>query len=409
MASGAQDRGGAESHIRDPAVSWMWWVLSVGGLLITTVMAVATAEPGWRWVPVPLMAALLALYLTVGRRILSNQDSLYGSGTALLFLGGVLACYLPVVTISPTATLGLFVISPMVYMTGGVIPGTVAITAVLVIPDLVRATLGLLPWSSLPLTMGVYLLIIAFAHWFGTWITRVVVQSEERAALIAELRRSRDDVARLSEESGAMAEREHLAREIHDTLAQGFTSIITLAQAVESELDTDPAAARRHVAMLRETAQENLAEARALVAARSPLPLDEGTLEASLQRIVGRLGEELGIRAEARIVGEAVPLPPQVQVALLRTAQEALANIRKHAQAECAQVTLEHAEGTLRLTVEDDGRGFALTGTSNGPGLDNLRPRAGALDGQCRVESTPGQGTRVLVELPLARAQEVAP
>ncbi|MBB4933407.1 signal transduction histidine kinase [Lipingzhangella halophila] len=409
MPAPSQGRIDDASGIVDPGMSRLWHVLFTAGVGATTALAVTYGDPGWRWAPIPLMGVLLALHFTVGRRILRDQDNLYGSRTAVLFVYGVTACYMPVVVVSPSAAVGLFVVSPLVYMTGGVTSGTAAVSAVLVVPELVRAGLGLTDWSSLPLQLAVYVLVIGFAHWFGTWLFRVVTQSEERATLIAELQRSQADVARLSEEAGALAEREHLAREIHDTLAQGFTSIITLAQAVESELDSDPSAARRHVAMMRETAQENLGEARALVAGRAPAHLDEDSLEQSLRRIVARLGEELDVDARIRVLGAATPLPPQAQVGLVRAAQEALANIRKHAEATSVQVLLKYSTDELRLTVEDDGRGFVPAAAPNGHGLGNLRHRAEALGGTCLVDSAPGRGTRIHIELPLPGAKEAVP
>ncbi|NUR29288.1 MAG: histidine kinase, partial [Catenulispora sp.] len=101
---------------------------------------------------------------------------------------------------------------------------------------------------------------LAFSAVVGSWIIRVIEQSTERAELVAELDASRGEIARLSAEHGALAERERLSREIHDTLAQGFTSILMLVQAVETELAADPALARRHLALMAGTARENLAE-----------------------------------------------------------------------------------------------------------------------------------------------------
>lgn len=394
-----------ESVVDDPGSSLLWQVLYLSGIVGVTVLAVMAEDSAWRWAVIPLMALLLVLYLTLGLRILHHQDEYYESSTSLLFTAGVLACFVPVVAISPAATTGLFVIAPLGYMTSGVRVGTAAVGIVLVAPALIRTALGLQDWSDLPLHFVVYALILLFSHWFGSWISRVVAQSEGRATLIAQLRRSQADVTRLSEESGAMAERERLAREIHDTLAQGFTSIITLAQAVESELDADPAAARRHVVLMRETAQENLAEARALVAARTPVHLDAGTLEESLKRIAARLGDELGIDTRAEVSGAPLPLPPPVQVGLLRAAQEALANIRKHAGASSATVALRYTSGSVRLTVRDDGRGFDPDARADGHGLDNIRHRAEQVGGTCEVRSAPGSGTEVMLEIPLVREE----
>lgn len=116
---------------------------------------------------------------------------------------------------------------------------------------------------------------LVFSAAFGNWTIRIIEQSQERAELIAELDASRHELSRLSSAHGALAERERLSREIHDTLAQGFTSLLMLVQAVEAELDHDVPQARRHLSLMAETARQNLAEARALVAGARP-PISTG-------------------------------------------------------------------------------------------------------------------------------------
>ena len=152
-----------------------------------------------------------------------------------------------------------------------------------------------------------------------------------RADLIERLAASRAEVSRLSHEAGTAAERERLAREIHDTLAQGFTSIVALTQAIESEMDTDPTAARRHLELAARTARENLDEARSMVAALPPSALASGTLADALRRQVERLTAESGSKppagrgpAGAAHGGGGGPAPG---------AQEALHNARRHAHA----------------------------------------------------------------------------
>ncbi len=129
---------------------------------------------------------------------------------------------------------------------------------------------------------------LVFSVAVGTWIIRIIEQSQERAELIAELDASRHEVSRLSAAHGALAERERMAREIHDTLAQGFTSLLMLVQAVEAELDHDVAQARRHLALMDETARQNLAEARALVAGGAPADLAGASLPDALRRLAAR-------------------------------------------------------------------------------------------------------------------------
>ena len=129
---------------------------------------------------------------------------------------------------------------------------------------------------NLSMAVAVTLVGVVAAPVIGTVIITSMRQRRQLAELVAELAATRAESARLSREAGAAAERERLAREIHDTLAQGFTSIVTLAQAVEPELESDIAEAKRHIELIRETARENLAEARAMVAELTPSPLRAG-------------------------------------------------------------------------------------------------------------------------------------
>jgi signal transduction histidine kinase len=224
-------------------------------------------------------------------------------------------------------------------------------------------------------------------------------QREKLAALVAELAATRAESARLSRLAGAAAERERLAREIHDTLAQGFTSIVALAQAVEPELDADTAAAKRHVELIRSTARENLAEARAMVAELTPSALHDGSLSAAIQRQCDRLSAESGITAAVRVNGELLPLGMAADVVLLRATQEAFSNVRKHSQAGAVTVALSPVEQGVRLSVADNGVGLADEHTE-GFGLRGMRARARQVGGTMSVTPTPGGGTTVTVEVP---------
>src|SRR5262249_44379654 len=204
--------------------------------------------------------------------------------------------------------------------------------------------------------VGVVRLVVAGV--IGLWITGCGGESEQRAVLIGELRQTRDELATVSHEAGVLAERERLAAEIHDTLAQGFTSVLMLLQAAEAGLDLDPEQVRRHLRLAQRTARDNLAEARALVAALAPPELDGG-LPAALRRLADRFGQELAIESSVAVRGAVRWLPASCEVVLLRAAQEALANVRKHAGATAVAVTLSYRDSSAELTVRDDGRGFA--------------------------------------------------
>lgn len=230
-------------------------------------------------------------------------------------------------------------------------------------------------------------------------------ESERRRELIEELVATRAELAEAERTAGTLAERERLAREIHDTLAQGLSSIQLLLRAAERTLPEDaPAAA--HVHRAREAAQDNLAEARRFVRALTPPDLANGSLTAALERLSARTTTP-GLAVQFAVSGTPVELPTPYEVALLRTAQSALANTVRHAGARRAEITLSFMDTSVSLDVVDDGRGFAQDAPAGGDtgsggfGLPAMRSRARSLGGTLSVESAPGQGTAVALTLPL--------
>ncbi|WP_225802086.1 sensor histidine kinase [Streptomyces sp. NK15101] len=247
-------------------------------------------------------------------------------------------------------------------------------------------------------------------------------ESERRRRLIEELIETRAELAAAERHAGTLAERERLAREIHDTLAQGLSSIQLLLRAAERVLPPDSPAAD-HIGRAREAAQDNLAEARRFVRALSPPDLEHGSLAAALERLCepgagpapeGPEGPEgpagagpygPGPRVRFSVSGTPVELPTPYEVALLRIAQSALANTVRHASASRAEITLSFMDASVTLDVVDDGRGFdpvsVRPSSDGGFGLPAMRSRAESLGGTFTVESAPGQGTAVAVSLPL--------
>ncbi|MET9513549.1 sensor histidine kinase [Streptomyces sp. NPDC002994] len=227
-------------------------------------------------------------------------------------------------------------------------------------------------------------------------------ESERRRELIDELLATREDLAAAERTAGTLAERERLAREIHDTLAQGLSSIQLLLRAAERTLPVgDPAAA--HVRQAREAAQDNLAEARRFVRALTPPDLEHGSLPAALERLCAATP---GLAVRFAVSGTPVKLPTPYEVALLRIAQSALANTVRHAGAARAEITLSFMDTSVALDVVDDGVGFdplaaRAARAGGGFGLPAMRSRARSLGGMLSVESAPGQGTAVAITLPL--------
>jgi signal transduction histidine kinase len=222
-------------------------------------------------------------------------------------------------------------------------------------------------------------------------------------------------------EAGAGDERQRMAREIHDTLAQGLTGIITQLEAAQ-QTGHDGERERR-IGNAKRLARDSLAEARRSVQALRPQALENSRLPEALAEEVARWSATSGVAGEVSTTGEARPLHPEIEVTLLRVAQEALANVAKHARASRAGVTLSYMEDVVTLDVRDDGAGFASPqGAANGRpaepdgartdggfGLIAMRQRVSRLAGQLEIESEPGSGTAIsasLPAIPLALASE---
>lgn len=207
-------------------------------------------------------------------------------------------------------------------------------------------------------------------------------------------------------EAGAGKERQRMAREIHDTLAQGLTGIITQLEAAK-QTGRD-AERERRIDNATRLARDSLAEARRSVQALRPLALENSKLPEALASEVARWSATSGVAGEVETTGDARPLHPEVEVTLLRVAQEALANVAKHARASRAGVTLSYMEDVVTLDVRDDGTGLAApppttngrSATEGGFGLIAMRQRVTWLAGQLEVESEPGAGTAVSASLP---------
>jgi signal transduction histidine kinase len=257
-------------------------------------------------------------------------------------------------------------------------------------------------WTARALTMQGFggLVTLAFALVIGLFLTGILQQSRQRRALIEQLTAARHELDDAQRKAGAAAERERLARDIHDTLAQGYTSIVMLAQATDAALDTGRLEeARQRVAQIDDTARENLAEARSLIAAVQPPALEGRSLNAALQRVVERFQRDTGTDSALGIEGETRLHSANIDVVLIRAAQEALTNVKRHARARHVVVQLcERGDQTV-LEVRDDGAGFDPAAIRAGYGLAGMRARAAEVGGSVSIESGAG-GTLVRVIVP---------
>lgn len=235
-------------------------------------------------------------------------------------------------------------------------------------------------------------------------------QATRQRELIDDLIRTRRELAATERREGTLAERQRLSMEIHDTLAQSLSSQQMLLQAAERLWDRDPAKARAHVRTAESITERGLAEARRFVHDLAPADLaDGGGLPQALRALAER-ESDAGLTVRFHAEGAPVPLPDRVGSALLRTAQGALANVREHAGATTAALTLTLLDDQVVLDVADDGRGFTPpsgaappTGV-RGHGLPAIRARARQLGGTLTIESAPGEGAVLSVAIPLGPA-----
>jgi signal transduction histidine kinase len=373
------------------------WEAYFGLVLVSTVIYVLAEDGSWPKgaVAAVLLALMVPWYLLLGRRIIGTDR--YG-GIAYIYVAGLIALSSAASAAAPESALVLFALCPQCFMISRWQLASVAVVLLNVAPAL-RFLHGAHGAGSIVSFVLWTVVTITFSIFFGLWIERIIEQSSERRELIQQLEATRAELASVSREAGVLAERERLAAEIHDTLAQGFTSILMLLQAAEPRIGPDPAEARRQVGLAVRTARENLAEARALVAAVPPAALGDSSLDEAVRRLSDRLGEELDVDTECIVSGEPRRLAARSEVILLRAAQEGLANVRKHAKATRVGIELAYGTTAVRLHVRDDGKGFD-PGRANGFGLRGMRERAAQVDGTLDVRSAPGAGTTITVEVP---------
>ncbi|WP_219471083.1 sensor histidine kinase [Nonomuraea rhizosphaerae] len=233
-------------------------------------------------------------------------------------------------------------------------------------------------------------------------------RSAERKRMVVQLEEAMRENAGLhaqllvqAREAGIMDERQRMAGEIHDTLAQGLTGIITQLQASTRAKD-DEDARERHVGNAVRLAKESLAEARRSIHAVGPGPLESAPLPEALAQVVAEWSELNAVRADVTTTGTVRPMHPEVEETLLRTAQEALANVAKHAGAGRVGLTLSYMEDVVALDVRDDGAGFDPERARDGGGfgLTSMRRRVDRLAGALEIESEPGAGTAISASVP---------
>ncbi len=372
-----------------------WTVAFAGAVALTTVALglQVTGVPLGRGLA--LLGVLVLAYLALGWPAARSGSARLAHGYLVVLCLVTTASTLN----APISVILLFLAYSQIWFFGPSRLVGAAYTVVLTV-----GVFGGFAWATEPRDVGSVvlqgLLAAGFATLLGLWVTHIAEQSEVRADLLDELHATRDELARSSHDSGVMAERERMAREIHDTLAQGFTSIVMLAQTAEADLARrEPELAVERIRLVEATARDNLAEARALVAAFAPVGLSGATLREALDRLASRFTAETGVAVGVEHSAGAGELSREHEVVILRVAQEALTNVRRHAEAASAWVRLEVSDdGGAVLEVADDGRGIDPHQVE-GFGLRGMRDRVAATGGTLEVGSPAAGGTLVRVSL----------
>jgi signal transduction histidine kinase len=228
---------------------------------------------------------------------------------------------------------------------------------------------------------------------------RIAEAFAERAALAIDLseRVARDALRRVV--AGQELERQRLARELHDETGQALTSILLGLKTIEEAGDGQDV--RKSILELRELVVGTLQDVRRLAVELRPKALDDFGLVAALQRLAETFAEQTGIRVHVQAVLGDSRLSGETETALYRIVQEALTNVIKHAQAQTVSVVLTRKDDRVVAVIEDDGRGFDPADTSDERlGLLGMGERIALVNGQLSVESRPGEGTTIAVEVP---------
>lgn len=376
---------------------WDWvWHFSAYGLLILNLIFVYRSEPritsfsfflilcallGLWYIPFLNISTLRvwdnpkrgALYLVPGWAIWAGLISL--TADSLLLMG----IFLPLVFsrfpirwaagITILQILGLYLLYIMLYPTGH--------------------------WLLILMIILGLLIILTI---IGVFISSIIIQSTDRQRLIDELTRSRANLMKVEREAGRLNERQRLARDIHDTLAQHFTSIIMHLSAAKHG---SPESVQSAAQQAEDAAREGLGEIRRIVRDMQPEQIEKASLVEAVEELAARWSAENNVQVKMAVTGTPYPLPSSAETALLRISQEAMHNITKHAQAKNVRITFSFMEDIFVMDIADDGLGFDPSKTGDGFGMKTMRDRIEELSGIFTIESERGGGTAIAVSLPV--------
>ncbi|WP_158880221.1 sensor histidine kinase [Amycolatopsis anabasis] len=380
------------------------WALAPYGLLaLACAVSLALGTSDWPH-RLGTLALVAALALWHGWFVVGHpQWWERGTWAMTVYFLGLLACTVLLVLRSN----GFLLFVPACYVLAFVtLPGWLAYAGVVV---------ANIPWLVLPgtdfrrtlITLVTVTPLAALIGWAIRAMEREAIRRREAnsrlVAIAAENARLHAMLLERAKETGIAEERARIAREIHDTVAQGLTAIVTQLEAAE-ELIAPTGPVRGRLGTAKRLARTSLVEIRRSIEALRPGPLQDARLGDAVQQAVTTWREQYGIPATFTVTGTPRPMHSEVEVTILRATQETLSNVGRHARAGRADITLSYMEDMLVLDVRDDGIGFDPL-SANGFGLTALRQRVRLLSGSVDIESAPGSGTVVSVSVPMIEVE----
>jgi signal transduction histidine kinase len=370
-----------------------WWALAVGVVLTVCAVRIAAAIPGaadW-WIAAVALGAFSVYFFTLGRR------ATHGSPSALVFIAASAATVLALTSISPSLAVFQSIGLPAGWVLTRTRRGGVAASAVIAAAAGAGFFFSLgASWDTVTAAATTVVFSFGGSVAIGLWIWRIAEAGDERGRLLDELRAAQHELSVLHRDAGVTDERERLARELHDTIAQSLAGIVLLAQRARRE-NANRKLRDETLELLEDAARSALTETRTLVAGSAPVELSGGIAEA-LSTVAARFRRETSIAISCDVTLGS-PLDRDVEVALLRCAQEGLANVRKHAGATAVRITLVEESDVAVLRIADDGRGLDPDAVPDGFGLSGLRARLALVGGTLELQGGSG-GTTVVARLP---------
>ena len=360
-------------------------------LLALVVVRVVVVQDDTVWAESGL-AALFAVLYVLGARVATVRGR-HRALVGALWIAALTTVWVALLVLVPEAA---YLVFPLFFLYLHVLPRIVGPVAVVVATAIAIVALGVHGGFTVGGVIGP-LVGAGVALLIGLGYRALAREAAEREALVAELLATRDLLAATERQQGVLTERARLAREIHDTVAQGLSSIQMLLHAAEAADGDRPGI--DHIRLARSTAADGLADTRRFIRELAPPSLDAG-----LAAALGRLSQQWrrdGLRIEVSVPTGGADLTMDVQTALLRIAQGAVANVAQHAGATTVDIVLTLSPTEATLVVHDDGVGFDRdrvgldTATSDSFGLRAMSERVEQLGGGLTVDSAPGRGTTV--------------